>query len=107
MAHRVRRARERLQLAERVLGGVDQLDLAARGALERLVRRNPECVDRFRRVVRRLLPVWRQPDEEASIEAPRAAGCGHPVADIAELARRDIEVVLLEKLDEWPLTIAS
>src|SRR4051812_39495964 len=99
MAHRVRCARERLQLAERVLGGVDQLDLAARGALERLVRRNPECMDRFRRVVRRLLPVWRQRDEETSIEAPRAAGCRHPVADIAELTCRDRKIVLLQELD--------
>src|SRR5205823_15044376 len=84
----------------------DQLDLAARGALERLVRRNPECVHRFRRVVRRLLPLRRKRDEEARIEAPRAAGRRHPVADVAELTRREVEVVLLEQLDEWPVAVA-
>src|SRR3954449_7464151 len=52
-----------VQLAERVLGGVPQLDLASRGALERVAGPDPQRVHGFRGIVRGLLTVWRGSDE--------------------------------------------
>src|SRR5581483_2613493 len=98
MAHCVGDRGEWFQLAERVLGRVNELDLAARRALERFSRREPERVHGFRRIVKAFLPGWRGGDEEARIETPCPARRRHPMADVAELACRQVKVLGFQEL---------
>ena len=105
VAQRLAGAREVLELAQDLASRVHQLDLAARGTLERFARRDPDVVHRFGGVVRGELALGRHRDEKARVEAPRAAGRRDPVAAIGELGRRQIEVLLLQKLGERPAAV--
>ena len=105
MPYRIAGSGEILQLRERLARGMHQLDLAARAALERLARRDPQRVHGLARIVRALLSVGRQGDKKARVEAPRAARRGDPVTTVGELARRQIEILLLQQLDERPAAV--
>ncbi len=105
MAHRLGGGGEVLQLGERLARRVHQLDLAARAALERLARRDPQRVHHLARIVRALLAVGGARDEKARVEAPCPARRRDPVAAVGELARRQVEVLALQQLDERPAAV--
>ena len=96
---------EAREVRERLARGVDQLDLAALAARERLSRLDPEVVDRLGGVVRAFLPRGREGDEEARVEAPAAPGLRDPVAVVGERAGGNVQVLALEQLEERTRTL--
>jgi hypothetical protein len=88
------------QVLQRRLSRIHELDLAARGPLERFARADPDVVHCLRGIVRALLACRRKRDEKTCVEAPRAAGRGDPVPEVGEITGRDVEVFFLEQVAE-------
>jgi len=100
---RVLGARKARHVRQRVLGGEHQVHGAARLALERLLRAQPEAGDQLGAVVRAVLPVRRQREEKTRVEAPRAPRRGDPVAEVGEVVRAQQQPLLFEELGEVEL----
>src|SRR4029077_10291828 len=90
---------------ERLARGVDQLDLAALGALERLARIDTDVADGLFRIAGGLLALRREGDEEACVEAPAAPGLRDPVPVVRERAGGNVQVLALEQLEERTRTL--
>ena len=105
--HRLRGAREPLQVVERGTRGEYQFDLATLAAIKRVSGSDPQLVHRFVLVVRAFLPFGRNRDEEARVEAPRRAGRGDPVAVVGQLAVRNVQAFIFQQLGERPAAVAS